>query len=127
MTVEPASLVSQDTERLGVAPGMSRRAATYHARAKHHALEIYGIEDELPPDPDREAFWLSEDWEKPSPPRTFIPPGWSPPSDADPPDIKCWRMSQARRIAYHESMRRKYEYAARDPWLPVEPDPPEPK
>jgi hypothetical protein len=28
---------------------------------------------------------------------------------------------------YHAQMRDKYEYAARYPWLPVAPDPPEPK
>jgi hypothetical protein len=28
--------------------------------------------------------------------------------------------------AYHAAMRRKYEHAARSPWLPVEPDPPPP-
>jgi hypothetical protein len=28
---------------------------------------------------------------------------------------------------YHDAMRIKYERAARYPWLPVEPDPPEPK
>ena len=31
------------------------------------------------------------------------------------------------RAAYHASLRRKYEHAARYPWLPVEPDPPEPE
>ena len=30
-------------------------------------------------------------------------------------------------IAFHEAMARKYEHAARYPWLPVEPDPPEPE
>lgn len=30
-------------------------------------------------------------------------------------------------IEWHESMRRKYERAARYPWLPVGPDPPEPE
>jgi hypothetical protein len=30
-------------------------------------------------------------------------------------------------IQWHERMRLKYENAARYPWLPVEPDPPEPK
>jgi hypothetical protein len=30
-------------------------------------------------------------------------------------------------IAYHEAMARKYDRAARYPWLPVEPDPPEPE
>jgi hypothetical protein len=28
---------------------------------------------------------------------------------------------------YHASLRRKYEHASRHPWLPVEPDPTEPK
>jgi hypothetical protein len=31
------------------------------------------------------------------------------------------------RLAYHATMARKYERAARYPWLPVEPDPPEPE
>jgi hypothetical protein len=31
-----------------------------------------------------------------------------------------------RFIAYHGSLARKYWYAARYPWLPVEPEPPEP-
>jgi hypothetical protein len=30
-------------------------------------------------------------------------------------------------IRWHERMRFKYENAARNPWLPVGPDPPEPK
>jgi hypothetical protein len=34
---------------------------------------------------------------------------------------KVWRLFE-----WHESMARKYERAARYPWLPVEPDPPEP-
>lgn len=33
----------------------------------------------------------------------------------------------ARRVAYHAAMARKYRRAARYPWLPVEPDPPEPE
>ena len=32
-----------------------------------------------------------------------------------------------RRLEWHEPMRLKYEHAARYPWLPVEPDPPEPE
>ena len=32
-----------------------------------------------------------------------------------------------RQTAYYESMARKYERAARYPWLPVEPDPPMPE
>jgi hypothetical protein len=31
------------------------------------------------------------------------------------------------RADHHESLARKYEEAARYPWLPVEPDPPEPE
>jgi hypothetical protein len=31
-----------------------------------------------------------------------------------------------RRLERHESMRLKYEHAAREPWLSVDPDPPEP-
>ena len=31
------------------------------------------------------------------------------------------------RIAYYAAMTHKYQYAARYPWLPVEPDPPEPE
>jgi hypothetical protein len=40
------------------------------------------------------------------------------------------RATQRRRntrIAWHEVMSVKYEYAARHPWLPVSPDPPEPQ
>src|SRR5437870_1763631 len=32
-----------------------------------------------------------------------------------------------RATAFHAEMSRKYSYAARHPWLPVEPDPPEPE
>ena len=35
---------------------------------------------------------------------------------------KHWRL-----IEWHESMARKYEHAARYPWLPVAPDRPEPR
>ena len=30
-------------------------------------------------------------------------------------------------VEYHAELRRKYEYAARYPWLPIEPDPPKPE
>jgi hypothetical protein len=36
------------------------------------------------------------------------------------------RESRLRKIDYHAAMARKYRAAARHPWLPVEPDPPEP-
>jgi hypothetical protein len=32
-----------------------------------------------------------------------------------------------RLIVYYQSLASKYQHAARYPWLPVEPDPPEPK
>jgi hypothetical protein len=32
-----------------------------------------------------------------------------------------------QKAAYHAALVRKYEYAARYPWLPVLPDPPEPE
>jgi hypothetical protein len=32
-----------------------------------------------------------------------------------------------RKVPHHEALRRKYERAAGYPWLPVEPDPPEPE
>jgi hypothetical protein len=35
--------------------------------------------------------------------------------------------SWERKIDYHANLRRKYERAARYPWLPVAPDPPEPE
>ena len=42
-----------------------------------------------------------------------------------------WRKNESdatvRRINYHAEMARKYEHAARYPWLPVAPDPPEPE
>jgi hypothetical protein len=33
----------------------------------------------------------------------------------------------AARLDWHRAIERKYEYAARHPWLPVAPDPPEPE
>jgi hypothetical protein len=35
--------------------------------------------------------------------------------------------SELASVRYHFKMAEKYEHAARYPWLPVEPDPPEPK
>jgi hypothetical protein len=35
-------------------------------------------------------------------------------------------LRKKRVMVWHKEMARKYEYAARYPWLPVEPDPPEP-
>ena len=36
------------------------------------------------------------------------------------------RQAVAARVGYHGRLKAKYEAAARNPWLPVEPDPPEP-
>lgn len=38
-----------------------------------------------------------------------------------------WVPPHPGKIAYHAAMRAKYERASRMPWLPVEPDPHEPK
>jgi hypothetical protein len=35
--------------------------------------------------------------------------------------------SRERHAVYHDEMRRKYDWAARSPWLPVAPDPPGPE
>jgi uncharacterized protein YdaU (DUF1376 family) len=37
-------------------------------------------------------------------------------------EARSWRS----RAAWNDRMKRKYEQAARAPWLPVEPDPPQP-
>jgi hypothetical protein len=37
------------------------------------------------------------------------------------------RARERRKVAWAHALARKYERAARAPWLPVEPDPPEPK
>ncbi|MFI5454449.1 MAG: hypothetical protein ACHRXM_03275 [Isosphaerales bacterium] len=104
----------------------SRRRATFSERAWHHAWEIFGIEEENFPDPAWEKFWFSDDPDESRPQgATFHPPGWEPPSEEDSPAFKSWRLSQARRIAYHEAMIKKYTHAARYPWLPVPSDPPE--
>jgi hypothetical protein len=112
---------------LGTLVITSRRRATFSDRARHHAEEIFAAEEEIPPDPAWEDHWMSDNPDERPPAGSFHPPGWYPPSDADPPWFRSWRMSQARRIAYHESMMEKYARAARYPWLPVEPDPPEPE
>jgi hypothetical protein len=113
---------------LGALVIMSRRCAAFSERARHHEEEIFGIEEELFPDPAREKFWLSDDADEALPPSgKFQLPGWDPPSEADPPAFKAWRYSQARRIAYHETMIKKYTRAARYPWLTVSPDLPEPE
>jgi hypothetical protein len=50
------------------------------------------------------------------------------PEDLDPMTAKIPVAAEGyrRRFAYHRRMRQKYEFAARHPWRPVEPDPSEP-
>jgi hypothetical protein len=104
----------------------NRRSAAFREHVRHHEEEIFGIEDENPPhNSDWERFWFSDD-PRPSTGK-FYPPGWEPPAEDDPPTIRSWRLSQARRIAHHEAMIKKYTRAARYPWLPVPADPPEPE
>ena len=43
--------------------------------------------------------------------------------DGPPDDVAYFRL----RAGYYRALQRKYESAARRPWLPVPPDPPEPK
>jgi hypothetical protein len=42
-------------------------------------------------------------------------------------DLKPLTTDEAKVPNWHEAMARKYRHAARYPWLPVEPDPPEPE
>jgi hypothetical protein len=44
----------------------------------------------------------------------------------DPADRKDWTAHARGVLRYHARMARNYRRAARYPWLPVEPDPPEP-
>lgn len=50
-----------------------------------------------------------------------IPPGKTPRPSAGPQPL------EAKLLAYLEEMERKYDRAASRPWLPVDPDPPEPE
>lgn len=109
---------------------MRRRGHDFRERAEFHKGEIYGIEDEIPPDPENrwETLWFLDDSRRQPPaPDRFYPAGRFAPSDDDPPVIVEWRKSQARRITYHDMMYRKYRRAAARPWLVVAPDPREPK
>ena len=53
----------------------------------------------------------------------LIPDGLNPLAAPLPADL----VSVRDKFLYFQRMRTKYEYAARHPWLPVEPDPPEPE
>jgi hypothetical protein len=41
--------------------------------------------------------------------------------------VRDRRAKNAKPLAYYTEMLRKYQFAARYPWLPVAPDPPEPE
>ena len=84
---------------------MRRRAAQYRWQAERHA----NIESACRRTADLLPRMKPADWE-----------GF------------CGQMARGirnspRLAAYHAVLRRKYEHAARYPWLPVERDPPEPK
>jgi hypothetical protein len=104
---------------LAGAEAMRRRSSDFRRLADIHKLELCEIGDENLPDLDGRGwgFWVSDDPDRrPSP---------SPANMAA--KIAKWEKSKDRRIAFHASMYRKYERAARYPWLAVEPDPPEPE
>ena len=105
----------------------SRRRATFSERAGIILKSISGSRMRSPPTRIGRISGCQTTLVGDTHPDRSIPPGWSPPSAQDPPPIRAWRMSQERRIAYHQAMKQKYERASRYPWLPVLPDPPEPE
>ena len=108
---------------------MRRRSHRLRERAEFHRGELYGIEDENPPG-DRRLVTVFRTIPTLRPRRGVgsTRPATLPLLDDDPPLIAEWRKSQKKRIGFHETMYRKYEFAAARPfWLTVEPDPPEPE
>ena len=83
---------------------MRRRAETYAARARHHA-DLVAVLRSIAARDGEEA-----------------------PVDVSPGPGARSVLFPLRVVAAHEDrLRRKYERAARYPWLPVPPDPPEPE
>jgi hypothetical protein len=76
-----------------------RRSVEYEIRAMNHALSASSYEA----NGARPHSWVHLEVDDPP-----LPP--------DP-----------AKVAYHDAMARKWSEAASRPWLPVEPDPPEPK
>lgn len=105
---------------VGVVLGLAQRRADFRRRARLHWVTAYSAVEENKPDlnGEWERFWFSESPNPPKP-RPYTP--------AEAEVIEAWFATRQRRIAYHEAMSRKYDRAARRPWLPVPPDPPEPE
>lgn len=103
-----------------------RRCEAFRELALCHKLTIENIENEYAP-ATREEWEAQAFHGKLLPSYRNYPRGRHAPSDDDPPHIAEWRKSQARRIAFHEMMYRKYERATLYPWLLVEADPPQPE
>src|SRR3954463_11308999 len=85
---------------------MRRRSSDLRERAESHKTEAFDLAIQLRPDPDHrwEAFWFSNDKCPP------VPKPYSPAVFRD------WQEGQARRIAYHVMLYRKYGRAAARPW-----------
>ena len=83
---------------IGIGVEVARRRGRYTRLARQHAV----VRDEL------HKFLM------------IVPPSASVEFFGD-------RKAIAALVGYHGRMKEKYERAARDPWLPVEPDPPEPR
>jgi hypothetical protein len=83
---------------IGVGVEVERRRERYSRLARQHAV----VRDEL------HKFLM------------IVPPSASVEFFGD-------RKAIAALVGYHGRLKEKYERAARDPWFPVEPDPPEPK
>jgi hypothetical protein len=52
---------------------------------------------------------------------------YQPAANADGEHLAIPEVPYGPRYDYHAALKQKYERAARNPWLPVEPDPPEPR
>ena len=101
----------------GATEGLRRRSQALRSRSLYHKGEGMGTADELTPFPER--------WRHVTPFRPWLEP--APLTAEEDQVISAWRQSNKRRLAYHVAMYQKYEQAAARPWLPIAPDPPEPK
>jgi hypothetical protein len=92
---------------------LTRRRQRYVERASTMAEKEYGSEITI----------LVTSGADVNPCHILIPDGFNPLAAPLPADL----VSLRDRFLYFQRMRTKYEYAARHPWLLVEPDPPEPE